>query len=138
MIDLAITFVGEDSEIIIVRQPEKLSPLLAIGACAFRIGGRAEEGGHRPFQHMLGYFGEIGQESRFGTRIDVTRFGARCESRSRISNVEGIGNEDDRRATVLALGHQGGKSEKQSFARAVQGDDLPVRVDGAFGQIKPA
>ena len=137
-IDVSVAFVREHCEVIRVRQSEQCSPIIGIGHRAFGIGGRADIGGGRAFEHRFRKPFEGGQEAGLDAGRHEDGLGARRQDRSRIGLVEGVGQQDRWPRARLCLGRDDEGREEQTFARPVERQEMAVGIDRRLRQAEAA
>ena len=126
--DLAVALIGEDAEIVLLRQRQQPGPIAARGDRALRVGGRAQIDHRRAVERFARQGGEVGQVAGLGRGVDIDRLRPRRQRRRRIGLIERIGQQHRRALAALLLRAQRQTGHEQPLARAIQRQDRALGV----------
>ena len=126
-IDVGVAFVREHCEVVLVGSGEQCSPIVFVGAGAFRIGGRADENGDCPLEQFRWQRRVVGKEIRLLRRRHEHRFGAARQRRRRVALIERVRDQDRWPLAGLRVRRDDERRQEQPLARAVERQQMLCR-----------
>ena len=123
-IDLAITFVGKDLEIVFFGQGDQTFPIIAICDGALWVGRGTDVGKYGAFEHIFGQNFEVRKVARFLCRVREDRFGRDRNRGYQVDLIEWVRHQDDGFVTVLGFRTQRHAGVVEPLARAIERHDL--------------
>ncbi len=139
-VDLRIALVEEQDEVVTARQCERAADVVGRGDGTLRVGGRAQvEPGRAPQNvGLLLQLIEIGQVAGIRRGVEEIRFAAGAVCSTNIGLVIRVGDQHHRLAIETLAADCRQRREVQALARAVDGQNLARRIDGAGKAVAPA